>query len=116
MSHPWTLVYVELREEVVLATGEMTLLEEPIVEHLSLTEHQFGEQFTTCSVSVSCSYENTTLLDPLMGAVVPKTLTGEVAVAVTSDSHLETKVTLNFPPPWFTILNAPMCLIHQRKV
>ncbi len=30
--------------------------------------------------------------------VVPKTLTGEVAVAITSDSNLETKVTLNPPP------------------
>ncbi len=68
------------------------MLEEPIVDHLSLTEHHCGEQFTTCSVSVLCSY------DPSMRTVVPKTLTWEVTVAVTSESHLETKVTLNFPP------------------
>ncbi len=100
-------MHAELREEVILATEETTLLEEPIIEHLSLREHHCGEQFPACSVSVSCSYENTILLDPSMETVVPKTLTGEVAVAITSNSHLETKVTL--------IVKAPMCLIHQRK-
>ncbi len=89
MAHPRTLVYAELREEVVLATEETTLLEEQIVDHLSLTEHQCGELFITCYVSVSCSYENTILLDPSMETVVPKTLTGEVAVAITSHSHLK---------------------------
>ncbi len=83
-------MYAEVREEVVLATEETTLLEEPIVEHLSLTEHHCGEQFTTCSVSVSCSYENNILLDPSMETVVSKTLTGEVAVAVTS--HLRRQI------------------------
>ncbi len=88
-ANPRTLVYAEVREEVVLAPEETTLLEEPIFEHLSLTEHQCGEQFTTCSASVSCSHENTILLDPSMETVLPKTLTGEVAVAITSHSHLK---------------------------
>ncbi len=87
-------MYAEVREEVVLASEVATLLEEPIAEHRS--EHQCSEQFTPCSVSVSCSYENTILFDPLMETVVPKTLTREDAVAITSDSHLEPKVT--FPP------------------
>ncbi len=98
MAHPRTLVYAEVREDVVLASEEATLLEEPRAEHRSLTEHQCCGQLTTCSVSVSCSYENTIILGPLMETVVPKTLTGEVAVAITSDSHLEPKVTLNPPP------------------
>ncbi len=42
MAHRRTLVYVELREEVVLATEETSLLVEPIVKHLSLTEHRCG--------------------------------------------------------------------------
>ncbi len=33
-----------------------------------------------------------------MENVVPRISTGEVAVAVTSDSHLKTRITLNFPP------------------
>ncbi len=86
MTHPRTLMYAEVREEVVLASEVATLLEELIAEHRFLTEHQCGEQFITCSVSVSCSYENTIILDPLMETVVPKTLTGEVAVAIPSDS------------------------------
>ncbi len=80
----------EVRDEVVLATEETTLLEEPKVEHLSLTEHHCSEQFTTCSVSVSCSCENNILIDPLTETVVSKTLTGEVAVAVTS--HLRRQI------------------------
>ncbi len=37
-EHPRTLVYADVREEVVLATDETILLKEPVVEHLSLTE------------------------------------------------------------------------------
>ncbi len=115
VAHPRALMYAEVRKEVVLATEETTLLKEPIFEYLSLTEHQCGEPFTACSDSVSCSYENTILLDPSMEDVVPKPLTGEVAVVITSDSHLKTKTTLN-PPPSYTLIEAQMCLIHQRKV
>ncbi len=117
MTHPRKIMYAEVREEVVLASEVATLLEELIAKHRFLTEHQCGEQFITCSISVSCSYESTIILDPLMETVVPKTLTGEVAVAITSDSHLEPKVELNSPPPpSFTLLKAPRFLIHQRKV
>ncbi len=35
MAHPRTFLYAEVQEEVVLATEETMLLEEPIVEHLS---------------------------------------------------------------------------------
>ncbi len=53
MAHPLALVCVEVREEVVLVSGETGLLDELIYERLSPTEHQRGEQFTTRSVSCS---------------------------------------------------------------
>ncbi len=42
IAHPWALVYVEVREEVVLVSEERELLEELIYEWLSPTEHQCG--------------------------------------------------------------------------
>ncbi len=41
--------------------------------------------------------QNTVLFDPSMENDVPKALKEEVAMAITSASHLETKMTLNFP-------------------
>ncbi len=74
---PRALVYSEVQEEVALVTEETAMLEKPIFECLPLKEHQCGERFTTCSVSVACSYENTISLDSSMENVFPKIMIGE---------------------------------------
>ncbi len=49
---------------MVLVSEKTGLLEEPIYERISPTEHQRGEQSITSSVPVSGAYERTILLDP----------------------------------------------------
>ncbi len=68
LGKPRALVCAEVREEVVPVREETALLEKPIFEDLFLSEHHGGEQFSTCSVSVSD--ENTIRLDSSVENVV----------------------------------------------
>ncbi len=49
---------------MVLVSEKTGLLEEPIYERISPTEHQRGDQSITSSVPVSGAHERTILLDP----------------------------------------------------
>ncbi len=114
MAHPQALVYVEVREEVVLVFEEMGLVEKPICEWLSPVEPQCGKQFTTRSVSDSCSYEPTILLDPgSMEDVCSKTVPGKATVAITSDLHMKANMTT---PIVYPNGGTDLCFISQLKL
>ncbi len=65
MENPWALVHVETQHEVALVTEETGLLEETPYENLSLSEHQYDDQFAACFVSVTYTYEGTVIFDPV---------------------------------------------------
>ncbi len=65
---------------MVLVSEKTGLLEEPIYERISPTEHQRGKRFITSSGAVSCAHERTILLDPSKENV-------------TSDAHMKAKTT-----------------------
>ncbi len=64
MENPRAIVHAETEHEVALMAGETGLLEELPYECLSASDHHRDDQFATCSVSVTCSYEGTAIIEP----------------------------------------------------
>ncbi len=93
MAHPRTLVYAEAQEEAARMIEETGLLENQPYECLSPSDCQWDDQFATCSVSVTYSYEKTILIDQSEQNAFPQTAAGEAS------SVVETKgqVTLTSP-------------------
>ncbi len=59
ISHPRAHVYAEAQYEATRMKEETWLLEIQPYECLSPSEYQWGDQFATCTVSVTYSYEST---------------------------------------------------------
>ncbi len=71
------IVHAETQHEVALMAGETGLLEELPYECLSPSDHHSDDQLATCSVSVTCSYKGTAIIDPSKKNNFPPTAPGE---------------------------------------
>ncbi len=64
MENPRAIVHAVTQLEVALMMEETGLLEELPYECPSPSDHNSDDQFTTCSVSITYSYEGTAIIDP----------------------------------------------------
>ncbi len=80
IEKPWALLHAETQHEVALVTEEMGLLEEPPCDCLSPSVHPCGDQFATCSVPVTYSYESTDGIDLSEQNALAQTASGETSV------------------------------------
>ncbi len=64
MENPWAIVHAVTQHEVALMMVETGLQEELPYECPSPSDHHSDDQFTTCSASITHSYESTAIIDP----------------------------------------------------
>ncbi len=80
VEKPRALLHVETQHEVALVAEETGLLEEPLYDCLSPSVRTCGDQFATCSVSVTYSYESRDVVDLSEQNALSKTACGETSV------------------------------------
>ncbi len=94
VEEPRTLVHAETQQEVSQVAEETGLLEELPYESLSPSVHQSDDQFDTCSISVTYSYEVNNTVD-----LSKKNATAQTAVIEASGVvETERQVTTIYPP------------------
>ncbi len=77
MENLRAIVHAETQHEAALITEKTGLLEELPNECPSPSDHHSDDQFATCSVSITYSYEGTAIIDPSRKNNFPPTATGE---------------------------------------
>ncbi len=80
VEKPRALLHAKAQHEVALVAEETGLLEEPAYDCLSPWVHPCGDQFATCSVSVTYSYESTGVIDLSEQSALAETASGETSV------------------------------------
>ncbi len=75
MENPRAIVHTGTQHKVALMTEEMGLLEELPYECPTSSDHHNEDQFATCSVYITYSYEGTAIIDPYKKNNFPPTAT-----------------------------------------
>ncbi len=108
LSHPRALVYAEAREEAARVIEKTGLLEDQPYECRFPSAHQWDDQFVTCTVSLTYSYESTILIDQSEQNTFPKTGAGEASLVVETEGQVTLNLSLHCSPyprhrcPWST--------------
>ncbi len=84
-------MHAETRDLTALVTEGLGLVEEQPYKCLASSVHQCDDHFATCSVSVTCSYENTNAIDLFELNVPAQTAAGEALVV--NESKRQSKLT-----------------------
>ncbi len=115
MPYPQALVYAEAREESTRVMEETGPIENQPYECLSPSEHQWDDQFATCSISVTYSYESTILIDQSEQNAFPQTAAGEASSVVETESQLTLTSPSIVPPNRDTDVRGPAERNHSLQ-